>query len=120
MEEIKEQPEELRRRVYLSYCYDFYGSLLKTHNREIFEDYVLNDMSLGEIAAERGITRQGIYDIVKRCSKRLEDYEEKLKLVEKFQQTKERLKEIEKIAGQENSLAAQKIVTLAEEIYDML
>ena len=48
-----------------SYLYDFYGNLLKENHRMIFEDYVLNNLSLGEIAAERGITRQGIYDIVK-------------------------------------------------------
>lgn len=117
---MRKQPEELKRRVRLSYCYDFYGLLLKAHNREVFEDYILDDMSLGEIAAERGITRQGIYDIVKRCSRQLEDYEEKLRLVEKFERTKERLKKIEEIARQENSPAAQKIVTLAEEIYDIL
>lgn len=39
--------------------YDFYGELLTEHQRKIYEDVVLNDMSLSEIAEEQGISRQG-------------------------------------------------------------
>mgnify|MGYP004451727911 FL=1 len=61
--------------------YDFYGELLTTHQKEIYEDFVLNDLSLSEIADERDISRQGVYDIVKRCRKQLQGYEQKLHLV---------------------------------------
>lgn len=107
--------------VELSYLYDFYGALLKENHREIFEAYVLNDLSLSEIAKERQITRQGVYDIVRRCRLRLKEYEEKLQLVNKFQQTKKKLQEIEGIAGAgEDKAAARAITRLAEEIYDMI
>lgn len=72
-----------------------YGALLKESNRVVFEDYVLSNLSLSEIAKERDITRQGVYDIVKRCRTRLKGYEEKLHLIEKFQLTKDKLGEIE-------------------------
>ena len=65
--------------------YDFYGELLNEHQRKIYEDFVFNDLSLGEIADEEGISRQGVHDMVKRCTKTLEGYESKLHLIEKFQ-----------------------------------
>ena len=72
-----------------SLLYDFYGELLTKHQKEIYEDFMLNDLSLGEIAKERGISRQGVYDLVKRCDKILDGYEEKLQLVERFSKTKQ-------------------------------
>ena len=64
--------------------YDFYGELLTDHQKEVYEQFVLEDLSLGEIAREEGISRQGVHDLVKRCSQTLKGYEEKLHLVEKF------------------------------------
>ncbi len=82
----------------LSLLYDFYGALLKDHQREIFEDYILNDLSLSEIASQQEISRQGVYDIIKRCSKQLMEYERKLCLIEKFNNTKKCINEINRIA----------------------
>lgn len=81
--------------------YDFYGELLTDHQKQIFEDAVYNDMSLSEIANEKGISRQGVHDLIKRCDKILSDYESKLHLVEKFSKTKEKIIEINRIASQE-------------------
>ncbi len=77
--------------VELSLLYDFYGEMLGDHKKQIFEDYVLNDLSLAEIADEAGISRQGVHDIVKRCTKQLKEYEAALHLVDKFQHMKEKL-----------------------------
>ena len=79
--------------------YDFYGELLTEHQRHIYEDVVFNDMSPSEIAEEQGISRQGVHDLIKRCNKILTGYEEKLKLVQKFNQTKQMVEEIKELAG---------------------
>lgn len=64
--------------------YDFYGDLLTEHQRSIYEDAVFGDFSLSELSESYGITRQGIHDLIKRCNKALEEYENTLHLVEKF------------------------------------
>lgn len=75
--------------------YDFYGELLTDHQRQIYEYIVYDNMSLGEIAAEQGISRQGVHDLIKRCDKILEEYETKLKLVEKFNKIKDQMREMD-------------------------
>ena len=87
-------------KVELAYLYDFYGELLNEHQRQVYEDYVLNDFSLAEIASEEGISRQGVHDMIKRCTKKLMDYENKLHLVEKFMTIKENVEEIHGLAKQ--------------------
>ena len=64
--------------------YDFYGELLTKRQQQIYESVVLEDYSLSEVAEELNISRQGVHDMIKRCDKALEGYEEKLHLVEKF------------------------------------
>ncbi len=78
-----------------SLLYDFYGELLTKHQKDIYSQFVLEDLSLGEIAQEAGITRQGVHDIIRRCSQALNGYEEKLHLVEKFVAVKEKVKQID-------------------------
>ena len=67
----------MEEKIEQAYLYDFYGELLNEHQRKIYEDFVFNDLSLGEIADEEGISRQGVHDMVKRCTKTLEGYESK-------------------------------------------
>lgn len=77
--------------------YDFYGELLTEHQKQVYEDVVFNDLSFSEAAEERGISRQGVYDLIKRCNRILQEYEEKLRLVEKFLKTQEKVKEIHRL-----------------------
>ncbi|HJB00089.1 MAG TPA: YlxM family DNA-binding protein [Candidatus Mediterraneibacter merdavium] len=77
--------------------YDFYGELLTPHQKEVYEQFVLDDLSLSEIAESEGISRQGVHDLVRRCQKALEGYEEKLHLVERFLAVKEKVGEIDSI-----------------------
>ena len=81
--------------------YDFYGELLTSHQRQIFEDVVLNDYSFSEIAKDQGISRQGVHDMIKRCNKLLEGYEQKLHLVEKFSRIKQSIQQINKLTDDE-------------------
>lgn len=74
--------------------FDFYGELLTEHQRSIYEEVVLNDYSLSEVAEDQGISRQGVHDLVKRSTKTLEGYEQKLHLVERFIKIREKVHEI--------------------------
>ncbi len=120
MKQNETQLDKLDEIVYLSILYDFYGELLSDHKKQIFEDYVLNDLSLSEIAAEQGISRQGVYDIVKRCTQELRDYEAKLSLVSKFQSIKDKLGNIKDIIKETtqtgNVTLLSGITTLADDI----
>ncbi len=93
------QLEKLEEIVQQSILYDFYGELLSEHKRQIFEDYVLNDLSLSEIAEVQGISRQGVHDLVRRCTQELKEYEEKLSLVRKFQSIKDKVNQIKLIVS---------------------
>lgn len=96
--------------------YDFYGELLTEHQRRIYEDVVFNDMSLSEIAEEQGISRQGVHDLIKRCDRTLAGYEEKLRLVEKFNLTKKMVKEIKELAGKYKETGDRALVDRIEKI----
>ena len=80
--------------------YDFYGELLTEHQRKVYEEVVLNDLSYSEAAEMFGVSRQGMHELVKRCNKILSEYESKLHLVERFVQIRETVKQIQKMASQ--------------------
>lgn len=88
--------------------YDFYGELLTEHQRKIYEDAVYHDLSLSEIAEMQGISRQGVHDLIRRCDRILEDYEEKLHLVKRFYEMKENIHRIETLA-EDNSLSLEQM-----------
>ncbi len=77
--------------------YDFYGELLTEHQKEIYGEFITENLSLGEIAREAGISRQGVHDLIKRCDQTLINYEEKLHLVEKYMSVKRKVKQIDEL-----------------------
>ncbi len=87
----------MEEKIEQAYLYDFYGELLNEHQRKIYEDFVFNDLSLGEIADEEGISRQGVHDMVKRCTRTLLSYEEKLHLIAKFLSAKQKVERIHRL-----------------------
>lgn len=97
--------------------YDFYGELLTEKQRQIYESVVLEDYSLSEVAEEMGISRQGVHDMIKRCNKALEDYEDKLHLVEKFINIRQRVQQIRKLA---DTYQAEEIEKISIEILEEL
>jgi len=86
--------------------YDFYGDMLTTRQQEIFEDYYLNDCSLGEIAEQLDISRAAVQDHLKRCDKTLSHLETTLKLVERYMKNKQSLEEILELTKEENAQSA--------------
>ena len=65
---------------------DFYGDVLSEHTRALLAMYYAEDLSLGEIAAELGISRQGVRDSIKRAEGQLLEMEERLGLVRRFRE----------------------------------
>ena len=58
--------------------FEIYQGLLTERQKQIFSDYYLFDLSLGEIAGEDGATRQSVYDAIKKVKLKLEEFESKL------------------------------------------
>ncbi len=79
------------------YLYDFYGELLNDNQRSVYDDFIMKDLSLSEIAQDRGISRQGVHDMIRRCRKMLESYEEKLHLVDRFLLIKSQITQINEL-----------------------
>ncbi|MCR5389090.1 MAG: DNA-binding protein [Lachnospiraceae bacterium] len=105
--------------------YDFYGELLNDHQRKILEDYLINDLSLAEIAEDEGISRQGVHDLIRRCTKTLESYEDKLHLLLKFKEIKEKAEKVTSLTEELLSKVPEKeelseIKRITSEIVDSL
>lgn len=97
--------------------YDFYGELLTKRQREVYERVVLEDLSLSEAAQELGVSRQGIHEVIKRCNGILEEYESKLRLVEKFVNIREKVHQIHTLTEKYD---AKDIETISNEILEEL
>lgn len=114
----------MEKKVMQTYLYDFYGELLTEHQRNIYGDFVLNDLSLSEIAEEAGISRQGVHDLVKRCDKALESYEETLHLLERFLKIKEKITRIQTLTreyqNQDEAQVMAEIESISNEILEEL
>lgn len=75
--------------VEITYLFDFYQELLTEKQRELITEYYFNDLSLGELAAMYNISRQSIFDTIKKAQQKLIDYENKLQLWEKYKKQEE-------------------------------
>lgn len=84
-----EQSDALARTTRVNLLFDFYESLLTEKQRTILSYYYHDDFSLGEIATEFGISRQAVYDNIKRAEGALESYEDKLLLLERHEKLME-------------------------------
>ena len=80
--------------LHMTMLFDFYSELLTEKQREYFDLYHNEDLSLSEIAEKAGISRHGVYDIVKRAEKILIETEDKTGIVAKWMNTQ---KDIEKV-----------------------
>ena len=75
---------ELEKREKLIELYDLYNSLLTEKQKGYFENYYFDDLSISEIAMNYNISRNGVYDQLKRVEDALLDYEAKLNLANKI------------------------------------
>ncbi|MBE7355256.1 putative DNA-binding protein [Staphylococcus haemolyticus] len=77
---------DLVKTLRMNYLFDFYQTLLTEKQRNYLELFYLRDYSLSEIAETFDVSRQAVYDNIRRTGDLVEDYEAKLNLYEKFEQ----------------------------------
>ncbi|HZK57808.1 MAG TPA: putative DNA-binding protein [Clostridia bacterium] len=95
----------LEKTVEISVLYDFYNQLLTEKQRDIVDLYYNQDLSLGEIAEEFDVSRQAVYDVLKRTERLLYQYEEKLNFIKLVNIKNEKIsKMLDSIIDLENEL----------------
>ena len=112
----------------MSLLFDFYGETLTEKQRELFDLYYNEDLSLAEIAEHASITRQGVRDSIKRAEHTLREMEEKLGLVARYGGTErcaeELMHEVERLralnAGTLHSSEAEGIASRMSSLLEQL
>lgn len=84
----------IEKMVEIGTLFEFYGRLLTDKQYDAVDLYYINDLSLGEIGEKLDVSRQGIFDTLKRAENNLYRYEKDLKLIDKFYKNQEDIKKI--------------------------
>lgn len=92
--------DKMEKLVKIGILLDFYGKLLSVKQYQIMELYYLNDFSLSEIGEELGISRQSVFDTIKRSEEKLNSFENELGLVDKFYSSQDTIRDIREIAAE--------------------
>lgn len=107
----------LEKTTRMNFLFDFYQALLTDKQRSYMELYYLDDHSLGEIADSYGISRQAVYDNIRRTEAMLEEYEDKLRLLEKFQQRKLAIEQLTE-GIQHETLSKETTLSMLEQLQE--
>jgi predicted DNA-binding protein YlxM (UPF0122 family) len=108
--------DELERTMRMNYLYDFYHSLLTDKQRGYVELYYLEDYSFSEIAETLDVTRQAVYDNLKRTKDLLEDYEKNLGMYKNFIKRQALYQELEEILSDHTSDKVKAILKQLESL----
>ncbi|WP_347550375.1 putative DNA-binding protein [Pseudalkalibacillus hwajinpoensis] len=107
----------LEKTMRINSLFDFYQSLLTPKQRNYMALYYLDDYSLGEIAEEFQVSRQAVYDNIKRTEQMIEEYEAKLLLFERYIKRQELLKQLrEAIVSENESSKALSLIKSLEKL----
>lgn len=106
----------LEKTVRINYLYDFYQALLTPKQRQYMNLYYLKDYSLGEIADDAQVSRQAVYDNIKRTETMLETYEETLHLYEKFKHRNSIIEDLEQLINERDFDQAMIVVKQLKEL----
>ena len=96
--------------------FDYYGCLLTERQQQIYEDAVSNDLSLSELADAYQISRQGVHDLLRRCDKSLQEYEDRLGCVKKDKQLRKKALYLREHAS---DLSKDQLLDLAGELLEL-
>ncbi|WP_123040014.1 YlxM family DNA-binding protein [Cohnella candidum] len=102
----------------INVLFDFYGPLLTEKQQTFLKCYFHDDFSLGEIAAEFEISRQAVYEHLKRAEQMLENYEEKLGLAYRHEKLQEGLDQLEHEIGRLPSSQQRPLLEAAARLRD--
>jgi len=108
------------KKLTLTLLFDFFGELLTQKQREYFDLYYNEDMSLSEIAENAGISRQGVRDMLVRAETSLLDYEAKTGVVARFLSMRGRVDEIGSLLRRAQSLSDGEAASLLGEAVSKL
>ena len=100
----------------IAYLCDFYIDLLDEHSQSIIKAYYEDDLSLAEIAADEGISRQGIRHIIKKCEDLILFYEERLGLSKRYAELESAKDELLLVKDKLLSSAIEDKAEIAEKI----
>ena len=100
--------------------YDYYGDLLTDRQKECFELRYNQDLSLGEIGEELGISRQGVFDNLSRTEALLRNMEEKTGCVRRDQRCRRAAKDVKQLALQLAEYADPSVSKLAQQIISVV
>ncbi|MBQ8800716.1 MAG: YlxM family DNA-binding protein [Clostridium sp.] len=89
----------------MTMLFDFYGDILTERQKEFYDLYYNEDLSLGEIAENYGITRQGVRDVIVRAEAILTDLEDKTGLIRRFHTMKQQLQQVREDAQKLHEIA---------------
>jgi len=90
----------------MTMLFDFYGEILTDRQKEFYDLYYNEDLSLGEIAENYGITRQGVRDVIMRAEATLTELEDKTGLIKRFHAMREQLEQLSQASKELVSLSA--------------
>ncbi|GGH74880.1 putative DNA-binding protein YlxM (UPF0122 family) [Pullulanibacillus pueri] len=108
----------LEKKIYLNALYDFYHPLLTDKQKKYMDLYYTDDFSLGEIAENYGVSRQAIYDNLKRTETLLDDFEKHLHLYEKYNKRSELLEQLRHLL-EDQDFSKEKALGLIELIENL-
>ena len=110
-------------RVMRSMLFDFYGELLTDKQREYFDLHYNEDLSLAEIAEQSGISRQGVWDIIRRAEAAMTEVEEKTGLIKRFNERNAALAEIRseltELGGMAEGRAQELVRSISEKLVQL-
>ena len=84
----------------MAMLFDFYGDMLTERQREFYDLYYNEDLSLAEIAENYGISRQGVRDVIVRAEAAMSEVEEKTHIIRRFHQSQAAIAAIDQAADQ--------------------
>ena len=82
----------------MAMLFDFYGDLLTDRQKEFYDLYYNEDLSLGEIAENYGISRQGVRDVIVRAEAAMTEVEDKTHIIRRYFQTRKQIEAIDQAA----------------------